>query len=148
MRGSGPPLVLRTSSSSRRSRSSATMRSRRSASSCCTSESDGFFGSFDIATESGLKLAEPQVLHLAPQETSLDLQALDSLHALEWKTVELSRIDEDTQGQPLAVLLDHVLVTGHCAPGHLCCGEAADPARQHIDGTAHVRILVQQGELL
>src|SRR6185437_4586129 len=114
-RGSGPPVVLRTSSSSFRIRSSATLSPRLSASSSWTSDSDGLVGSFDIAAESGLELAEPEVLHLATQEPRFDLQARDAFHILVGIPVELARVDEHAERELFAVLLDDVLVTGHRA---------------------------------
>src|SRR5580765_7883301 len=111
MRGFGPAVDPRMSSSSIRIRSSATLSSRLSASSSWTSDSDGLVGSFDIAAQPGLELTKPEVLHLATQVPRLDVQARDALHVLVWIAVKLSRVDEDAECEPLAVLLDDVLVT-------------------------------------
>src|SRR5437868_6492962 len=138
MRGSGPPeLLAAASASSILRRSTATFSSRRSARSCWTSESDGLVGSFDIAAETRLKLAQAKVFHLAAQVASLDGEAADAFGLLERKAIELARIDEQADGELLALLLDHVLVTRHGAARDLDLFEAADPAGEDVDGAAH-----------
>src|SRR5260370_20414137 len=116
-----------------------TFSSRRSVSSCWTSDSDGLAGSFDITTQAWLELAQPQMLHLAPQVARFHAQALDAFCGLERKPVQLSRIDQQADRQLLAVLLDHVLVAGHRPARDLHLLEPADPAGQHVERTSHVR---------
>ncbi len=81
-----------------------TFSARRSESSSWTSDSDGLTGSFDITTQAGLELAKAQVLHLAPEETSLHLEAADALQRLVGKSVELARIDKQADRELLSVL--------------------------------------------
>src|SRR4029077_4936166 len=137
-RGSGPPLVLRTSASSILIRSSATLSSRLSVSSSWTSDSDGLVGSFDIAAQSRLKFAQPEMLHLATQVPRLDLEAPDALDVFVGIAVELAGVDEHAERQPFAVLFDDVLETGHRAACDSHRGKAADPSHQHIDRAAHL----------
>src|SRR5712691_5226182 len=127
-RGFGPADPSRASASSIRRRSTITFSSRRSASSSWTSESAGFFGSFDIAAESGLELAQAQVLHLAAKISRLDGEALDALQILVREAVQLARVDEQADREPLPVLLEHVLVAGDSAAGDLHLLESVHPA--------------------
>src|SRR5690242_15509923 len=131
-RGSGPPPAPCASASSMRALSSATFSCRRSASSSWTSESAGLAGSFDIATEPGLKLPQPQVLHLAAQEAGFDLEALDPAHRLVRKPVELAGVDQHAERKLLSILLEHLLVARHSAARDLDLLEAANPAREHV----------------
>src|SRR4030081_1531525 len=146
--GSGPPALDWTSASSSRNRATVTFSSRRSASSSWTSDSDGFVGSFDIPTQSRLKLPQSQVLHLAAQVSRLHLETLDALGRLEGKSVELARVDEQTHRELLAVRLDNVLVARDGPAGDLHLLKSTDSPRQHIDWASHVQMLVQKGKLL
>src|SRR5690348_7348748 len=115
-------------------RSSATFSSRRSARSCWTRESAGCpAGAFDIAAETGLELAQAQVLHLSPQVARLALQARDAPQVLERKAIQLAGVDQQADLQHLAFLLQDFLVAGHGSPGDLNLREAADPAHEDVN---------------
>src|SRR2546428_10677125 len=94
------------SASSIFSRSTATLSSRRSVRSCWTSESDGLVGSFDIAAQTGLKLAEAQMLHLATQEAGLDLEAANARGGLVREAAQLAGVDEQGDRELRALLFD------------------------------------------
>jgi hypothetical protein len=101
--------------------------------------------SFDITTQSGLKLAESEVFHFPTKITRLGLEALDPFQVLEGEPIELARIDQEAQGELfLAILLDHVLVARDRAAGDLRRFETAYPSGQYIDGTSHARMLIQK----
>src|SRR5437764_2636551 len=136
--GSGPPPDACASATSSRARSRATLSCLRSASSSCTRESAGLAGSFDIATEPRLKLAQAQVLHLPAKKACLYLEASDPRRSLIWKAIELPRVNEQAEREFLTLPLDHFLVARHRAASDLDLFVAADFAREHADGTAHV----------
>src|SRR5260370_27098021 len=122
-----------------RARSSRTFSSRFSARSPWTSDSAGLFCSVDIAAKSGLELAQAEVLHFAAKVARLDLEAADALLCVLGEPIQLARVNEHAQREPLAVLFDHVLVAGHGPARDLGLRETADPSHQHVDRTAHQR---------